>query len=186
MSLTPQSKKPFDAAALKSWFTYAAIKATVTGRGPQAALLKAMREYIVDDGLREAVLVAKAEFNWFPPEIADGCPYKLAIKVAGVPAGGATVIFNTLGTGPQFKVGFGDVSSSGAAAKLLKHLQSTNPKFSGLTLRDVKGKHAGDVAWEMGSFSGSLPMTSHTKSKGGNEKAALNVLKKSMKALGFV
>ncbi len=94
------------------------------------------------------------------------------------------VWINKPATGKGINIGLNSArTSEQAAAILLKN----RAKIEGLALKKGDGDHKNDLLWSIGTNSGSLPLTTHTKGSGGsNEKAALSQLKKVMAEAGFV
>lgn len=84
-------------------------------------------------------------------------------------------------------VGLQSITKSEDMARKLIELVRMQGGLPHLQITRGDGQHPTDILWRIEDFSGSLPMTTHTKGDGGcNEKAALSHVKKSLKALGYI
>jgi hypothetical protein len=84
-------------------------------------------------------------------------------------------------------VGLKSISNSKDMAKKIVELKQKEKPLKTMSIKKGDGEHSEDILWKIGSKSGSLPMTTHTKGTGGrNELAALNQIKKVLKEIGYV
>lgn len=190
MVLKPKSgKHGYEISEFKADLANKYVFSEFSERRQTDEIYKAMRGMVKNSDVRNKMLKGSMAITGLPKS-ADDYPgdYKMDIFVDKERACRVSVEIKE-GTGKKIvDVGFKSVSSSEQAAKLLVSLKKNVPFFSkNLTLKNGDGQHAKDLLWRIGRVDSSLPLTTHTKGDGKkNEKVALDKLKKTMKALGYV
>lgn len=189
LEIKTKGKDAFTAADIKAnW----ANKTTFCDHDPRRqsdGIWKDMRGMIKDRELAQKALKADVKLTGLPSD-PDDYPgtHKMDVYVNGERACRMDVDIKGSEKAGVNDVGFKSLSSSEDAAKLLVKLKKDNDFFKkNLTLKKGDSQHPDNILWKVGSVENSLPMNAHTKGDGKkNEKVALDKLKKTMKALGYV
>jgi|GEM_PF-2353289 len=189
LEIKTKGKDNFTAADIKQYWANKTTFADHNPRRQDDEIWKDMRGMVKNRELASKAIKATIKLTGLPND-ADEYPgsYKMNVLVDGERACRMDVDIKGSNKPTVKSVGFAGLSSSEDAAKLLMKLKKDDDFMkSNLTLKKGDGQHPDSVLWKIGSVENSLPMNTHTKGDGKkNEKVALDKLKKTMKALGYV
>ena len=189
IEIKTKGKDKFTAADIKAFWANKLAVVEHDERRQTDGIWNDLRQMVKDSELAQKARRATFRLTGLPSD-ADDYPgsYKINVFVDGERACRMDLDIKGSNKSNVSDVGFKSLSKSEDAAKLLVKLKRDHDFFKkNLTLKMGDGQHPDSLLWKVGSVENSLPMNAHTKGDGKkNEKVALDKLKKTMKALGYV